>query len=135
MFVTVFLGIMDVGTGAVVFCNGGHNPPYLIHRDGTTEPLPKIGGMALGVMEGIPFGKGSVTLEHGDTLVMYTDGVTEAVNVHDNLFTEQLLVDILRDNEKLTPREVGQHILDRVAEFSSGAEQADDITVLALKYR
>jgi sigma-B regulation protein RsbU (phosphoserine phosphatase) len=134
MFVTVFLGIININTGEVTFSNGGHNLPYLVHYDGNAKPLPKIGGMALGVMEGLPFGKSSVALQNGDALVLYTDGVTEAVDVHTNLLTDQRLADLLQQAGGMAPREVCQLILDEVAKFSISAEQADDITVLVLKW-
>ena len=80
MFVTVFYAIYDIRTGLLTYCNGGHNPPYLLHANGTTEELPVSDNLIVGALKGIQFKENALQLEHGDTLVMFTDGVTEAMN-------------------------------------------------------
>ena len=83
MFVTVFYAIYDIRTGLLTYCNGGHNPPYLLHANGTTEELPVSDNLIVGALKGIQFKENTLQLEHGDTLVMYTDGVTEAMRQRD----------------------------------------------------
>lgn len=134
MFVTDFLGILNIPSGDLVFSNGGHNIPYLIRQNGALEALPKLPGMALGVMEEFEYFSAGVKVQAGDSLVLYTDGVTEAMNPAGELLTEQRLEDILREiNGKTAKEEVG-HILHCTRQFINGADQSDDITILAIKY-
>lgn len=134
MFVTEFLGILTISTGELVFSNGGHNNPYLRRRNGEVAPLPKAPGVALGVMEDFEYFCASVQLEAGDSLVLYTDGVTEAMNPAGELLREERLENILRElNGKTAQEEVG-HILHSTRQFMNGANQADDITILVIKY-
>lgn len=134
MFVTEFLGILTISTGELVFSNGGHNNPYLRRRNGEVAPLPKAPGVALGVMEDFEYFCASVQLEAGDSLVLYTDGVTEAMNPAGDLLREERLENILRElNGKTAQEDVG-HILNSTRQFMNGADQADDITILIIKY-
>ena len=134
MFVTEFLGILTISTGELVFSNGGHNIPYLRKQNGEVAPLPKVPGVALGVMEDFEYFCASVQLEAGDSLVLYTDGVTEAMNPAGELLREERLENILRElNGKTAQEEVG-HILHSTRQFMNGANQADDITILVIKY-
>lgn len=134
MFVTEFLGILTISTGELVFSNGGHNIPYLRKQNGEVAPLPKAPGVALGVMEDFEYFCASVQLEAGDSVVLYTDGVTEAMNPAGELLREERLENILRElNGKTAQEEVG-HILHSTRQFMNGANQADDITILVIKY-
>ncbi|MBP7332576.1 MAG: SpoIIE family protein phosphatase [Firmicutes bacterium] len=134
MFVTEFLGILTISTGELVFSNGGHNIPYLRKQNGEVAPLPKAPGVALGVMEDFEYFCASVQLEAGDSVVLYTDGVTEAMNPAGELLREEHLENILRElNGKTAQEEVG-HILHSTRQFMNGANQADDITILVIKY-
>jgi len=134
MFVTEFLGILTISTGELVFSNGGHNIPYLRRQNGEVAPLPKVPGVALGVMEDFEYFCASVQLEAGDSVVLYTDGVTEAMNPAGELLREEHLENILRElNGKTAQEEVG-HILHSTRQFMNGANQADDITILVIKY-
>lgn len=134
MFVTEFLGILTISTGDVVFSNGGHNIPYLLRKNGEIEALPKIPGMALGVMEDVEYVYASLKLNAGDSLVLYTDGVTEAMNPVGELLNEQRLENILRECEEKTAQEEVEHILQSTRQFVNGASQSDDITILVMKY-
>lgn len=135
MFVTTFCGILNVRTGEVVYSNGGHNPPYIRRRDGSVEILKNMKGMALGVMEDIPYGREEIMLEEGDTLVLYTDGVTEAMNSVNEMFTDRRLEESIRKTGSSSPRDIVERILANVREFAAGAEQSDDITLLVLTYK
>lgn len=134
MFVTGLLGILTISTGAVVFSNGGHNIPYLLKANGEVQFLPKVSGMALGVMEGVPFNSAVINLKAGDSLILYTDGVTEAMNPAGELLSEERLQKILQGSAGKTAREEVRHILDSTRQFADGADQSDDITVLVIKY-
>ncbi|MEN6461574.1 MAG: SpoIIE family protein phosphatase, partial [Syntrophomonas sp.] len=134
MFVTEFLGILTISSGDMAFSNGGHNIPYLIRKNGEVQALPKIPGMALGVMEDVDYVCAKIKIEAGDSLVMYTDGVTEAMNPAGELLNEERLEDILRGFDGRTAREEVQYILNGTRQFVNGASQSDDITILALKY-
>jgi len=134
MFITMFCGILNIKTGEVFFSNGGHNPPY-ISRSGALEMVNGARSMALGCMEDIPYCRGSLVMEKGDTLVLYTDGVTEAMNHGKELFLEKRLELSIKRSTDSSPREVILNILEDVTGFVGGAEQSDDITILALTYR
>jgi sigma-B regulation protein RsbU (phosphoserine phosphatase) len=134
MFVTDFLGILTISSGEVVYSNGGHNLPYILRHDGTLIMLPKLAGMALGVMDGITYHSASVKLNPGDSLIMYTDGVTEAMNEAGVLFGEKRLEDCLTGLIGKDAKEEVEIILDATHSFVDKAEQSDDITIVVLKY-
>ncbi len=134
MFVTEFLGILTITTGEMVFSNGGHNIPYLLKANGEIEALPKIPGMALAVMDDACYTSSRVTLCDGDSLIMYTDGVTEAMNPAGELLKDERLVDILRKFAGNTAKETAQHILAETRRFANGAVQSDDISIMVIKY-
>ena len=134
MFVTLFFAELHLRTGELVFVNAGHNPPVLRHSaSNEVSLLPKGRNTALAVMEGLPYEEGRVTLAPGDTLLLYTDGVTEATNAGERLFGEAALLDTVRahDDGPGLPASV----LEAVRVFEAGAPQADDITCVALHYR
>ena len=133
MFVTVFYGIIDVNTGEVTYCNAGHNPPYILKRKGEISPLPMSTDPMAGAIDGITYHEGTLQLESGDALVMFTDGVTEAMNTANEEFGEQRLEDTLEDVAMHNCQQMVEAIKADVAAFAGEAEQSDDITVLALK--
>ncbi len=134
MFVTIFYGILNTRTGELEFCNGGHNPPYLLSADGQVEPLKNIGGLILGAVENTKYEDHKISLQPGDALFLYTDGVTEAVDVNDNEFEMDRLAKCLQRVRGLPLTEIIQQVVSEVESFSTGVPQADDITILALKY-
>ena len=135
MFVTIFYGVLDTSTGELVYCNAGHNPPCLVRPDGTTELLPLVGGPFVGLLPDITFESASVIISPGERLFMYTDGVPEASDREMNFFSDERMLDCLTKNSS---HESLQHMiksmLDGVDGFVQGAPQADDITMLALRY-
>ena len=133
MFVTVFYGIIDVNTGEVTYCNAGHNPPYILKHKGDISPLPMSTDPMAGAIDGITYHEGTLQLESGDALVMFTDGVTEAMNTANEEFGEQRLEDTLEDVAMHNCQQMVDAIKADVAAFAGEAEQSDDITVLALK--
>jgi sigma-B regulation protein RsbU (phosphoserine phosphatase) len=134
MFVTIFSGILNIRTGELLYTNAGHNPPYLKRKDGTLQLLDQRHGPVIGAVEGMVYGEGRDTLEPGDLLLLYTDGVTEAMDVEERLFSEDRLEQLLTSMDTDDPDEVIENTVAAVKTFEGEAEQADDITVLALAF-
>lgn len=136
MFITIFCAMLNVKTGTLSYVNAGHNPPLVMRKSKEAQFLSGPGGVAIGIAEEAVFRKGEITLAAGDTLYMYTDGVTEAVNVKNELFSEEKLrsqLNILgRQNKSV--KEIVHELLKNVQSFSSGMPQSDDITMLGLNY-
>ena len=133
MFVTVFYGIYNIKTGEVKYTNAGHNPPYVLKQNGTVERLPVTVNMAIGIFSDFEYQETTLQLEPGDTLLLYTDGVTEAINPSEEEFTEKRLEETLKKVSGQTCQEIIDTIKADVKTFADGAEQSDDITLLALK--
>ena len=136
MFVTVFMGLLDTATGKFIYVSGGHNPPLLRHGGtGMCEYLPPAESCMLGMMEDIPFANGELTLKPGDMLFLYTDGVTEAMNLKQEIFSEERLQKVLEAAPKeSTAEETLAGIATAVRNHAGDAEQSDDITMLGLRY-
>ena len=134
LFVTLFYGILDPRTGEFVYANAGHNPPFVVKRPGEVLALPMTGGMAVGVMPGLPYSEDKTTMAPGDTMFLYTDGITEAMNVDEEEFTEARLEAVLADGHALPVDAVLTNVTSAVVEFVAGAEQSDDITCIVLRY-
>lgn len=135
MFVTVFYGILNTRTGEFEYGNAGHNPPYRMVRDGGIEPLENPKGMALGVMENLRYRVSRTVLRPGDGLFLYTDGVTEAMDAEGNLFGASRLEALLRRLDGAASLDLVRATVAEVRAYSGEAPQADDITLLALRYR
>jgi sigma-B regulation protein RsbU (phosphoserine phosphatase) len=133
LFVTAFMGFYNIPTGRFVYVNAGHNPPLIKKRGGSFEFLKTDPCFVLGWMEAAEYKETEITLEKGDALYLYTDGVTEAMDAQKTLFGEQRLVDALNRNRDSSPKDLLSAIKREVDSFSGEAEQADDITMLALK--
>lgn len=133
MFVTVFLGILDLAAKELTYSNGGHNPPYLVRADGTVEKMAVRPGFVLGGIKGIHYRNQAVSLKTNDKLLLYTDGVTEAVNLELTLYGEERLEKSLEHTEKMPPKHWIETVQASLQEFTKGANQADDITMVALQ--
>ncbi len=133
MFVTVFYGIYDLQTGLINFTNAGHNPPYILRADGTVEPLQSACNLVLGAVEGVPFSSDTLQLNPGDTLFMYTDGVTEAENKNHDQFGESRLEATLAECKGTDSKHIVDTVNAKVKEFINGAAQSDDITQLVIR--
>jgi serine phosphatase RsbU (regulator of sigma subunit) len=135
MFVTIFCGILNTRTGEVLYCNGGHNPPYIFSSGRAVEALDDNTGMALGVYEAASYSTRALTLNPGDGIFLYTDGVTEAMDIKGNFYTDDRLKRLL-ENQKGLPIEDRLRItLSDLKSFSSGAPPTDDITLLGIRYQ
>lgn len=134
MFVTVFYGIYHYKTGMMDYTNAGHNPPYLLRGGRTVECLPVASNFVVGVFDDIEFESNTLTFGIGDTLLLYTDGVTEAFNDKREQFSESNLQDILASmHESSSAKEVVTSVLQSVKIFSGDYPQSDDITLLSLQ--
>ena len=133
MFVTVFYGIFNLKTGEISYCNAEHNPPYLLKRNGQVEALPMSQDPMVGAIEGIDYHEESLQMDKGDALVMFTDGVTEAMNLNFEEFGEERLEDTLEEVALHNCHQMVEAIKADVAAFAGEAEQSDDITVMAIK--
>jgi sigma-B regulation protein RsbU (phosphoserine phosphatase) len=134
MFVTVFCGILDLRTGRLKYSNAGHEHPFIVKRGGRPEPLPVPEGFLLGIEEESGYQTMEIEFEPGDRLIVYTDGVTEAVNAAGELYSHATLMETIRACSSHSAEEIATEILGSVKMFSLGIPQADDITVLALAY-
>jgi sigma-B regulation protein RsbU (phosphoserine phosphatase) len=134
MFVTLFLGILNIRTGELQYANGGHNPPYLIRASGDLEPLETTHGMALGIDEDFSYQSKTIVLENGESIFLYTDGVTEAMNEKEEMFTEQRMEKELAVLKESPVEGVINGMLEKIEAFSEGMEQHDDITMLILRF-
>jgi serine phosphatase RsbU (regulator of sigma subunit) len=134
MFVTVFLGILDRKTGIVEFANAGHNPPLLLPANGGPESLAVKSGFVLGGMPAILFETQSISLNPGDILYLYTDGITEAMNDREELFSDGRLLEILNGLEGRDVTEIENKVQTAVREYVRDAPQSDDITMVVVKY-
>ena len=134
LFVTLFYGILDPSTGVLTYANAGHNAPFLIRQSGAVEMLPLTGGVAVGVMPALDYDERGLTLDIGDTLFLYTDGISEAMNLQGETFDEHRLENVLSIGPGAPVDTVIGNVTLAVGEFVGEAEQSDDITCLVLRY-
>ena len=134
MFVTVWMGILDLRNGHVDFASAGHNPPAIRHKDGTVEFTKCKPGLALAAAAGTRYKPQSLDLAPGDLLFLYTDGVTEATNAEEKLFGNSRLLIALSESGNRPPVGACHFVKGRIDEFVNGAPQFDDITMLAVQY-
>ena len=133
MFVTAFYGIYDIRTGEVKYANAGHNPPYLMKADGSVKVLPLSHDFVAGVIDDFQYTEETTLLEKGDTLLLFTDGVTEATSPTYEEYGEQRLEQRLSQLTQVGCQQIIDAIKADVKAFAGEAEQSDDITLLALK--
>jgi sigma-B regulation protein RsbU (phosphoserine phosphatase) len=134
MFVTIWVGILDLTTGTLTYTNAGHNPPYLKRANGDLLRLDARHGPVVGAMEGIVYGEDALLIGAGDMALLYTDGVTEAMDPNEQLYDERSLVEVLETREFPSVQDLVQATVDDVWRFQSDAVQADDVTVLAIQF-
>ncbi len=134
MFVTIFVAIINIRTGDVTYTNAGHNPPYVKSKGEPPERLDGRHGPVVGAMEGIEYREERRTLNAGDLLILYTDGITEAMNANRELFSEDRLADLLGSGTIKSAEDVTRETTRAVKLFEGETDQTDDITVLAFQY-
>ncbi|SHM76728.1 SpoIIE family protein phosphatase [Fibrobacter sp. UWB7] len=135
MFVTVWMGIVDLKTGHVEFASAGHNPPVIRHKDGSAEFAKSKAGVVMAAMENSHYKMQTLELAPGDTLFLYTDGVTEATNEHNELFGNDRLLDALTHGGGKGTKEMCRFVKRQIDAFTRKASQFDDITMLAMEYK
>lgn len=135
LFITVFFAILNLKTGELKFSNAGHNAPYICRKDGTVEMLKMRHGFVLGGMEGIRYRTEENILHPGDKILLYTDGVTEAVNMELQLYGDDRLKAELERVQSQEIKKIVSDVTQSIDEFAAGAMQADDITMLIVEYK
>jgi len=134
MFVTLFYAVVDLNTGEMKYVNAGHNPPIIITKDGSTEPLPVFPCRPLGIRSEVIFQEQKKTLTASDIIFLYTDGVTEAMDASGNMFSVEKLLSVLHETQSASPKEIAQYILKVIKDHETGVMQSDDITILSFKF-
>ena len=133
LFVTTWAGIYCISTGTLVYTNAGHNPPIVHHKDGKCEYIKGINGLVLAGMEGVSYSESQITLKKGDEIFLYTDGVTEATSINEELYGEDRLINCLDKHINDNVKNQVNAVLEDINIFINGAEQFDDITMLGMK--
>jgi sigma-B regulation protein RsbU (phosphoserine phosphatase) len=133
MFVTLFYSVLDPKRKTLSYVNAGHNPPVMLRREGRDIMLLAAKGIALGVMPNIELEEREISLREGDVVVLYTDGVTEAINDKEEQFGQQRLIQLIDEGRGLPAQEIVTRIQQGVTAFSAGQPQFDDITIMVLK--
>jgi serine phosphatase RsbU (regulator of sigma subunit) len=131
-FITFFFSVLNAVTGELAYANAGHNPPILVRANGDAEML-EGGGPVLGILSIASYSEMHAQLDHGDMLVLYSDGVTEANNPAYDEFDEERFIEVLKAHRTLPAAEIVQAVIKAVTEVAAGAPQADDITLLVAK--
>lgn len=131
-FISFFFCILDGDTGELTFCNAGHNPPLIIRADGKWEELSG-GGPVLGILPTVEYQEHRIRLEVGDTLVIYSDGVTEAANMAQDEFEVERLAQCVVENRERSAAKIVEAVNKAVAEYTSVAPQSDDITLVVAR--
>ena len=135
MFVTLWLGILELSTGRVIAANAGHDDALICHKNGETSPMKSKHNLVLGAFEEAGYSNFEFTLEKGDKMLLYTDGLTEAADAHDRLFGRTRAVQALDTYKDKSPQEIVEGVKSRVDEFVGDAPQFDDLTMLCLELR
>ena len=133
MFVTLFYGVLDTRNGMLEYTIGGHNPPYLV-RGRCAEELKSKSGLPVGMFKSAEYESNVIMLGRGDTLFLYTDGITEAMNKSEEMFEARRLRECLQTSCGTPPEQLTKAVIDEVQAFAGGAEQSDDMTSLAVTY-
>jgi len=133
MFVTAFIGVYNLKTETLTYVNAGHNPPIKRHKNGPIEQLHTKTSLVLAALKDTKYFLNDISLKQGDMLYLYTDGVTEAVNKHEQMFTEKRLIQTIGDYHPESPKDAIDNLINELDRFTDGVEQADDITMLVVR--
>lgn len=134
MFVTLFYGVLNISTGELEYSNGGHNAPYLLSAKGELELVNENRSSALGVIEDLKYKSGVTQLKPGHSLILYTDGIIEAIDKNSNEFSNNRLKQYLRNLTNSTSKEIIKGTMKQVNDFAAGEPQFDDITMIVIKH-
>ena len=133
MFITLFFGILDLKTGHMKFCNGGHNPP-VIAIENEVKYIEVKPNLPVGIMEDFEFAEQETDIKPGTVLFLYTDGLTEAENAEKMLYGEEKLSEVIKENINNSPKTMIRNVIKSVNNHVNGAPQSDDLTMMAFKY-
>ena len=133
MFVTLVYALFNPNTGSFTYSIAGHDPPLLVKADGTVSEMPRTKGVAVGIAADIEYTQETVTLDPGDTVVLFTDGVTEAMNKDNEQFGLERLFEMFGGNPPESAEAATQMVFEKVREFADDAPQSDDITCITLR--
>lgn len=133
-FVTLFIGILNVHTGVLDYCNAAHNYPFILHADGTMRTLTKSHGIPLGIYKNKPYKSNSIELQPGDLVLLYTDGIINSRNPLGKHYGTEKLKQEIQGMINLNASEVVNRLLENIRNYEEGSSQSDDISLLALKY-
>jgi len=135
MFITVFMAILNTNTGELVYSNAGHNPSFILNKkDNDLTKLGDLHGPVVGAMEEMTYNESRLFIKKDDLIIAYTDGITESQNVKEELYSDARFIDLLKKEINSSPKILIDKIIESVKSFEDGAEQFDDITLLAIKY-
>ena len=134
MFCTAFLGILDLKTGHLSYCNAGHNAPLFIETNGNVSAMDVKPNLPLGLFSGFPYEGQETTIEKNTMLYLFTDGVNEAENNEMEQYSDERLVAFLKSKSDSEPKDLIEATLIEVQRHAAGANQSDDITVMCIKY-
>lgn len=133
MFVTLFYGVLNLSTGVLEYSSGGHNPPWVVHPDKKAQYLDDSQNVPLSIVDDFNYHSKKITIEPGSSLVLYTDGVTEALNKDGQFYSEERLESYLNNSSEASPKNLVNGIINEVETFAKGTAQSDDITVMVIQ--
>lgn len=134
MFCTAFLGILDLKSGTLHYCNAGHNAPYMISKEGEVSAIPMTPNLPLGLFENFTYEGQQTTIRKGTMIYLFTDGVNEAENKEHQQYGDKRLTTMLKNLSSSTPNDIVENTINDVTLHADGAEQSDDITVMCITY-
>jgi sigma-B regulation protein RsbU (phosphoserine phosphatase) len=132
-FITFFAGIIDIENYTFTSVNAGHNPPYLYRANDSSLKLLEKGGLILGMMANMSYEQEMNQLHSGDWIIMFTDGISEAMNENEEEFEEHRIETVIKQNIEVSAEKMKDNILAAVKEFTAGTPQSDDITMIIVK--
>jgi sigma-B regulation protein RsbU (phosphoserine phosphatase) len=135
MFITFFMGILNLKTGKMVYCNAGHNFPVILKKDGSQQFLSETHGIPLGINEQQMYKSAMMNIDKGDTLILYTDGITEALSIDGDFYGDERLEKVIGEKcPGLDTQKAARHIMEDVSSFTRNPEKSDDITLMVISY-
>ena len=131
-FATLFYGVLHSSENTITFCNAGHNEPILIDQAGNINRL-KEGGIIVGILPGMTYEEKTIDFKADSLLVVYSDGITEAMNSNEEEFGEERLISLIKENKSLSPSNLINLVINTVNDHAGNAEQMDDMTLVIIK--
>jgi sigma-B regulation protein RsbU (phosphoserine phosphatase) len=133
-FLTLFIGVLNITTGVMDYCNAAHNYPFLLHADGTLRTLSKSHGIPLGIYRNKIYKSNTIDLSKGDLMVLYTDGIINSRDKNGTLYGTEKLKDNLLTMNDYSSKEVVERLMGSIKNYEAEHPQSDDISIVALRY-